>query len=130
MITTIENKLRRLGPYPSLFVVALPFCLVEPSKLIAVAVLGKGHWITGSAMIVAAYAASVLLIERLFVITKPQLLKLRWFARFWAVVVMMRLKIVARASRGTAAVPARVLVARHRRPRRTNADAAREQTRE
>ncbi len=129
MIASIENKLRRLGPYQSLLVVALPLCLVEPSKLVAVAVLGEGHWITGSAMIVAAYTISLLLIERLFVITKPQLLKLRWFARFWAMVVMIRLRIIARASRAASTASVRVAAARPQGMRRTRAGPANGQPR-
>jgi hypothetical protein len=46
-------------------------CLVEPSKLVALADVGDGRLITGTAMIIAAYATSVLLVERLFRIVKP-----------------------------------------------------------
>jgi hypothetical protein len=34
--------------------------------------------------ITCAYAASLLLVERLFKIVKPKLLTLRWFARLWS----------------------------------------------
>jgi hypothetical protein len=44
-------------------------------------------------IIIAAYAASVLIIERLFAVVKPKLLKLRWFAKLWARVVVFRYKI-------------------------------------
>jgi hypothetical protein len=81
-----------LGPYQSLLLLAIPVCLVEPSKLVAVAVAGKGHWITGTAMIVAAYAASLLVIERLFRIVKPKLLMLPWFASIWTWFVALREK--------------------------------------
>jgi hypothetical protein len=47
----------------------LPTATVEPLKLaavaVAVAVAGKRHWITGTAMIVACYMFSLLVIERL-----------------------------------------------------------------
>jgi hypothetical protein len=82
------SRLRRiiegLGPYQSLVLLAVPTALVEPFKLIAVAVAGDGHWITGTVMIVAAYATSLLVVERLFRIVKPKLLTLPWFARLWA----------------------------------------------
>jgi hypothetical protein len=45
-------------------------------------------------MIVAAYAASLLLIERLFMIVKPKLLSLPWFARLWDWFVALRRKAV------------------------------------
>jgi hypothetical protein len=82
-----------LGPYQSLFLLAVPVCVVEPMKLVAVAVAGHGHWITGTGMIVAAYAASLLVIERLFGIVKPKLLMLPWFASIWTRYVALRAKV-------------------------------------
>ena len=88
------SRLRRiiegLGPYQSLVLLAIPTALVEPLKLIAVAVAGDGHWITGTVMIVAAYAASLLVVERLFRIVKPKLLMLPWFAPLWAWFIVIR----------------------------------------
>jgi hypothetical protein len=88
------SRLRRiiegLGPYQSLVLLAIPTALVEPLKLIAIAVAGDGHWITGTVMIVAAYAASLLVVERLFRIVKPKLLMLPWFARLWAWFIVIR----------------------------------------
>jgi hypothetical protein len=45
-------------------------------------------------MIVIAYAASLLLIERLFMIVKPKLLTLPWFARLWDWFIALRGKAV------------------------------------
>ena len=89
----LPPRLRRLveglGPYQSLAQFLVPTGLVEPLKLIAVAVAGDGHWITGTVMIVAAYAAG-----RLFVVVKPKLLTLPWFARLWRWFVAVRSKAV------------------------------------
>lgn len=95
---TLRRTIEGLGPYPSLFLLALPTATVEPLKLLAVAVAGKGHWITGTAMIVACYAFSLLILERLFVIVKPKLVKIPWFATMWEGFVSVRtsaLNIVA-----------------------------------
>ena len=89
-LQSIKRFIERLGPYQSLALLAVPLCLVEPSKLIAVFVAGKGHWITGTVMITLAYAASLLVVERLFVIVKPKLLHLRWFGRLWSWFVVRR----------------------------------------
>jgi hypothetical protein len=62
--------------------------------LVAVAVVGDGHWITGTAIIVAAYATSLLLVERLFGVVKPKLLSLPWFVWFWTRFVRLRSKFV------------------------------------
>ena len=44
---SLRRTIEELGPYPSLFLLALPIATVEPLKLAAVAVVGKGHWLTG-----------------------------------------------------------------------------------
>jgi hypothetical protein len=61
----LRSYIEELGPYQSLVLRAVPASLVEPLKLIAVAVAGDGHWITGTVMIIVACAASLLLVERL-----------------------------------------------------------------
>jgi hypothetical protein len=91
----LRHSIERLGPYQSLLLLAIPTAIVEPLKLIAVAIAGDGHWITGTAVIVAAYAASLLFVERLFVIVKPKLLKLRWFARLWCRLTILRYRLTA-----------------------------------
>lgn len=85
--------LKRLGPYQSLALLLVPTSVVEPLKLIAVAVAGEGHWITGTLMVAAAYAASLLLVERLFQLVKPKLLTLPWFVRLWTWIVALRGKL-------------------------------------
>jgi len=72
----------------------VPLCIVEPAKLVAIAIAGKGHWITGTGMIVAAYAISILVVERLFLIVKPKLLTLDWFAWAWTRFVALRDRVV------------------------------------
>lgn len=84
----------RLSPYQSLALLAIPLSIVEPLKLAAVAVAGHGHWLTGTGMIVVAYAVSILLVERLFVMVKPKLLKLDWFAKAWIRFVALRRRVV------------------------------------
>ena len=70
----------------------IPASVVEPLKLIAVAVAGEGHWVTGTVMVIAAYAASLLIVERIFSMVKPKLLTLPWFARLWNWFVAVRSK--------------------------------------
>ena len=91
----VRGRIERLGPYQSLFLLLIPISLVEPMKLIALAVAGKGHWITGTGMIVIAYAGSLFVVERLFRLVKPRLLKLHWFARLWTWFVVVREKTLS-----------------------------------
>ena len=88
--SSFSRFVRSLGPYPSLALLLVPVSVVEPLKLIAVAVAGEGHWIAGTAMVAGAYAVSVLFIERLFRLVKPKLLTLHWFARLWRWFVGLR----------------------------------------
>jgi hypothetical protein len=89
----LKRSIGRLGPYPSLFVLVLPAATVEPLKLVAVAVAGKGHWITGTAMIAVCYTLSLLVVERLFAIVKPKLLTISWFAKLWKAFVSVRTRV-------------------------------------
>ena len=81
---------RGLGPYQALVLLLVPLSVVEPLKLIAIAVAGKGHWLAGTTMAVVAYAASLLVVERIFKLVKPKLLTLPWFARMWSWFVLLR----------------------------------------
>jgi hypothetical protein len=80
---SLRRTIEGLGPYPSLLLLGLPTAIVEPLKLAAVALAGEGHWISGTAMIAGCYAFSLLVVERLFVIVKPNLLTILWFATLW-----------------------------------------------
>ncbi|WP_229169327.1 hypothetical protein [Bradyrhizobium altum] len=87
---SLRRSIEGLGAYPSLLLLVLPTATVEPLKLAAVAVAGNGHWVTGTAMIAACYAFSLLVVERLFVIVKPKLLTIPWFAKLWDGCVWVR----------------------------------------
>jgi hypothetical protein len=79
----MRRRLQKISPYLSLVLLLVPFALVEPLKLTALIVAGKGHWMTGTGMMIAAYAASLLVVERLFKIVKPKLMTLNWFSKLW-----------------------------------------------
>jgi hypothetical protein len=88
--TALRRRLERLGPYGALLVLAVPLAIVEPFKSVAVLVAGDGHVLTGLLFLICAYVASLVITERLFVILKPKLLMLPWFARAWRWFVALR----------------------------------------
>ena len=90
LLRTIRRHIERLGPYPSLVLLAVPLALAEPLKLATVFICGSGHWLTGLAAMLCAYAISILIVERLFKIVKPKLLTLPWFAAVWTWFVAAR----------------------------------------
>ena len=71
------HRLNRLGPYQALLTLAVPLAIVEPLKLVALFVVGGGHFIAGVLVMICAYAGSSFITERLFVVLKPKLLTLR-----------------------------------------------------
>jgi hypothetical protein len=92
---TVRHAVERLSLYQSLALLAVPVCFIGPLKLVAVAVAGEGHWITGTAMIIAAYLGSLFVVERLFRIVKPKLLMLPWCAKIWKKFLSLRDKAIA-----------------------------------
>jgi hypothetical protein len=95
-----RRALQQISPYLSLLLLLVPLLLVEPLKLVALVVVGDGHWLTGTAMLVAAYAASLLVVERLFRVLKPKLMMMIWFARLWTGFVALRTWLIGGRSLG------------------------------
>jgi hypothetical protein len=87
---SFRRLLRRLGPYLSLLVLAVPLAIAEPLKLVAIFVLGEGHFMAGIFVMLGAYAGSLFITDQLFLIVKPKLLTLPWFATIWSWFVAVR----------------------------------------
>jgi len=81
---SIRRFLERLGPYQALLVLAVPLAIIEPLKVLALLVVGDGHFIAGTLVMIGAYVASLFVTERLFRVLKPKLLSLSWSLRFGA----------------------------------------------
>jgi hypothetical protein len=86
----LRRQIDRLPPYPALFLLVGPLAVVEPLKLVTIFIVGEGHWITGALVMLFAYSVSLFATHWLFVVVKPKLLTLRWFARLWAIFVRLR----------------------------------------
>ena len=76
------------------FVVGVPLAIVEPLKLVALFIVGDGHFIAGVVVMICAYGGSLFVTERLFIILKPKLLTLPWFAKSWSWFVPIRKKLL------------------------------------
>jgi hypothetical protein len=94
-LSGIRRRIQKLGPYQSLILILLPLLLVEPLKLAALVIAGKGHWLAGTGIIIGAYATSLLCVERLFRALKPKLLMMKWFAKGWSWFSAFRDKTIA-----------------------------------
>jgi hypothetical protein len=65
-LASARRRIQNLSPYLSLFLLSVPVILVEPLKIVSLYVAGKGHWLTGTGIIIGAYALSLFFVERLF----------------------------------------------------------------
>ena len=72
-----------LPPYGALVAFALPEAILLPLKLFTVWLLAVGHVMTASALFIAAKVLSTALIARIFMLTKPALMQIGWFARLY-----------------------------------------------
>lgn len=80
----IFNSLRKwvmsLGPYPTLALFVVPLLILEPAKPIAAYLTATGHVFSGLAVLGVAEILKLVLVERLFSISRDKLLSIRWFA--------------------------------------------------
>ena len=90
-----RRRLQQMNPYLSLLVLLVPLMFVEPLKVAALFIAGKGHWIAGSGVLLGAYIVSLFFIERLFRVLKQKCLMLPWFAKPWFWFVTVRQKAFA-----------------------------------
>jgi hypothetical protein len=89
-LASARRRIQQLGPYQSLALMLLPILLVEPLKIVALFVAGNGHWLTGTGIMIAAYAVSLVFVERLFKVVKSRLMTMNWFANMWTWFTAMR----------------------------------------
>jgi hypothetical protein len=92
----VERGIAGLPPYGALLVLAVPSVILVPAKLLGVFLLATGHFVTAGLLIVAAKVASTALIARIFLLTKPALMQIPWFAYAYGVVVPWQEALFAR----------------------------------
>lgn len=87
LVQRIEAWIAGLPPYAALAVFALPATVLFPLKLVALWLLARGMVIVAGALFVGAKIASTALVARIFMLTRPALMQIGWFARAYALVV-------------------------------------------
>lgn len=76
--------IEHLPPYPTLLVFLVPVLLLLPIKLLGLWMLAHGSWLGAMATLALAKVVSMGVTAFIFDITKPKLMQLPWFARFYA----------------------------------------------
>jgi hypothetical protein len=80
----LELWIAGLPPYGALAVFALPTTILLPLKFVAMWLLAKGQVLAAGGLFVGAKLASTALIARIFILTKPALMQIGWFARAYS----------------------------------------------
>lgn len=75
-----ELLIAGLPPYAALFAIALPTTLLFPLKFIALYLIAGGHFVSAAMLFVGAKIVSTALIARVFILVKPALMQIAWFA--------------------------------------------------
>jgi hypothetical protein len=91
-----EQWIAGLPPYGALLALGVPSAILIPAKLLGLYLLATGHFITAAIVIVAAKLASTALIARIFLLTKPALMQMSWFAYAYGVFVPWQEALFAR----------------------------------
>lgn len=76
----LERKISGLSPRAALLAFALPMLALLPLKLLALYLFSQGRATLGVILLLGAKVAGTALLARLFQLTQPALLQLRWFA--------------------------------------------------
>jgi hypothetical protein len=85
-----------LPPYGAVVALGVPSAVLIPAKLLGVFLLATGHIVSATVVIVAAKLASTALIARIFLLTKPALMQIAWFARAYEIFVPWQEALFAR----------------------------------
>ena len=89
----IEAFIVRLPPYGALAFFAVPSTLLIPVKVIALYFVAHGHALAGLLTVAIAKVAGTALVARLFVLTRPKLLRIAWFAWLYEKFVTFKTRV-------------------------------------
>lgn len=82
-VAWVERRIAALPPAAALLVFALPSVVLLPVNLAALWLIGQGRTFSGPLLLGIAKLAATTLVARVFVLTRPALMRLPWFADFY-----------------------------------------------
>jgi hypothetical protein len=95
VLRQLERRIADLPPAWAALVFLAPSTLILPIKLFAVKMIMTGHLLRGAGVILAAKIAATALFARVYVLTQPSLMRVRWFVRLHALVLRWRVRVHA-----------------------------------
>lgn len=79
----LERRIAALPPWAALLVFFVPMLALFPVKLLALYLFAHGHATAGLGLLLVAKLVGTALVARLFSLTQPALMKLKWFAHWY-----------------------------------------------
>jgi uncharacterized membrane protein len=79
----LRDWIRSLPPYPSLALFSIPVIVLEPIKPIAVYLTATGQFLSGAVTFIFGELLKLVLVERLFSLTREKLMRIPAFARLY-----------------------------------------------
>ena len=84
----LATAIERLPPYLTLLIFLIPPIILFPFKLIGLWMLAHGSWLGAMAVLALAKVISMGVTAFIFELTRPKLLQLNWFRRFYEFVLV------------------------------------------
>jgi len=81
LFEAIGGLIARTPPYGVLVLLAVPFVLIEPLKVLALYWIATGLFIRGVLLMIFSYVLSIFTLDRIYHTGHTQLMKIVWFAR-------------------------------------------------
>jgi hypothetical protein len=117
----IRNWIVSLRPYPTLMLFAVPIIILEPVKPLAIYLIGTKHVVAGVTLFVLCEILKLVLVERLFALSREKLLSIPAFAwgydkysaaKHWVVSLEACRKVQKWARRARCAIQRQIAVTR------------------
>ncbi|MGD9783939.1 MAG: hypothetical protein AB7E80_05145 [Hyphomicrobiaceae bacterium] len=96
VVARLEALVAALPPYAALFVFAAPSLILFPVKLGALWLLAAGKVLYAGLLLAAAKVVSTALVARIFMLTRPALMRIGWFRRLYDVFIPWKDALFAR----------------------------------
>jgi hypothetical protein len=113
-LARLECRIAALGPHLALVVLCVPALALLPIKIGAWWLIGLGRIMLGLGLLVAGKVLGTAVVARLFLLTRPQLMRLGWFARGYRRWIAWKARVVASLVESAGWIAARGLATRVR----------------
>jgi hypothetical protein len=97
ILAKVELVISTLPPYAALSVLALPWVFLLPLKILTLWLLATGQLLLATAAIVTGKVLGTAVVARLFALTKPSLMHLRWFESWYSRWIRFKSRVIAQA---------------------------------